>query len=357
MPSAPPVLPVAGAGRRVRCWLLPWLLAVAALANLAYPMYVHFDFSHSPDTRSYLRMAAGRFDRIRVTHRYRVLVPAAAAAVAVPVAGLYGRVWPQRPAGQWPLRFAFYVVNCLVLAAAGACWYNAARQAGAAPEATVLALLAVLTSRWAEYAAGLPLTDSLYLLVFGLGYYAVRRGPGAGWALGLALALGPLAKESFLFLVPWLLWFGRPALAWPRQLLALGGGLLALFVVHYIIDHQIGAPATQSVSNALEHLDNVAYSLRRAASPKGLGELLSIFGLFTLVLPMAYWLEKRRPSPGSASVFAPLGWAEAGLLAVVASHMLLSGDLGRMGYLAAPVFCSALALVFTHWRHLVGRGN
>ena len=68
----------------MRRWLLPWLLAVAALANLAYPMYVHFDFSHSPDTRSYLRMAAGQFDSIRITHRYRILVPAAAAVVAAP---------------------------------------------------------------------------------------------------------------------------------------------------------------------------------------------------------------------------------------------------------------------------------
>ena len=353
MPSSHSVAPAPGAGQRVRRWLLPWLLAVAALANLAYPMYVHFDFSHSPDTRSYLSMAAGRFDSIRITHRYRVLVPAAAAVVAAPVAQLYGRVWPQRPAGLWPRRFAFYLVNCLLLAAAGACWYNAARQLGAAPEAAILAMLAILTSRWAEYAAGLPLTDSLYLLVFGLSYYAVRRGPRGSWALILALVLGPLSKESFLFLVPWLFWFGRHTLAWPRQLLALTGGLLALLAVHYAVDTHLGAPATQSVSNALEHVGNILYSLQRAASPKGLGELLSIFGLFTLIIPVAFWLEKRRSTNPSATFYAPLGWAETGLLAVVAIHMLLSGDLGRMGYLFAPAFCSALALVFTHWRRLV----
>ncbi len=340
-------------GPRVRRWLLPWLLAVAALANLAYPMYVHFDFSHSPDTRSYLRMAAGRFDSIRITHRYRILVPAAAAVVAAPVAHIYGRVWPQRPAGQWPLRFAFYLVNCLLLAAAGACWYNAARRSGAAPEAAVIAMLALLTSRWAEYAAGLPLTDSLYLLVFGLGYYAVRRGPGGAWALVLVYLLGPLAKESFLFLVPWLLWFGRPALAWPRQLLALAVGLAALFAVHYVVDSQLGAPASQSVSNALAHADNLLYSIRRACSPKGLGELLSIFGLFTLIPVVAGWLEYRHKATSSYSIFTGLGGPEIGLAAVVGAHMLLSGDLGRMGYLAAPAFCTVLALAFTHWRRLV----
>lgn len=351
MPNSAPLRSAPVLGPAARRWLLPWALAFAALVNLAYPMYVHFDFTHSPDTRSYLRMASGRFDSVRVTHRYRIIVPAAAAALAAPIATVYGRVWPQRPAGQWPLRFAFYLINCALLAAAGSCWFNAARYAGAAPVAAGLALLAVLSSRWAEYAAGLPLTDSLYLLVFGLGYYAVRRGPGAGWAVAAAFMLGPLAKESFFLLVPWLAWFGRPALSWPRQALALAAGILALVAVHYAVDARIGAPATASVSNALHHIDNLTYSLGRAGSFKGIGELLSIFGLFTLLIPAAYWLE--RTPFRSLRWSSPTGWAEGGLVGVVLLHMLLSGDLGRMGYLAAPVFCTALALVFTHWRRLL----
>ena len=320
-------------------------------------MYVHFDFSHSPDTRSYLRMASGRFDSVRVTHRYRVLVPAAAAAVAAPIAQVYGRVWPQRPAGLWPLRFAFYLINCLLLAAAGACWFNAARCNGATPEAAALAMLAVLTSRWAVYAAGLPLTDSLYLLVVALGYYAIRRGQGGGWALFIALLLAPLAKESFVFLLPWLGWYGRRALPWSRQLLALSVGVATLVVVHFAIDARVGAPASQSVSNAVAHFENISYSLHRAASAKGIGELLSIFGFFILLLPLAFWVEKKPQRTHHLSVFASLGGPEVGLLLVVALHMLLSGDLGRMGYLAAPAFCSALALIFTHWRPLLHRNR
>ena len=345
-----PIVPLLGP--RLRRWLLPWLLAVAALANLAYPMYVHYDFSHSLDTRSYLRMASGQFDSVNVTRRYRVLVPGAAAAVAAPISNLYAKVWPQRPAGQWPLRFAFYLVNCLLLGAAGTCWFNAARQAGAAPTAAALAMLAVLSSRWAEYAAGLPLTDSLYLLVFGLGYFAVRRGPGGGWAVALALLLGPLAKESFLLLIPWLLWFGRPALGWWRQLRVLAAGLVLLFIVHQLLDSRLGIPPGQSVNNALSHFDNLSYSLRRATSLKGAGELLSIFGLFALIPPLAFAWQRRSPTL-ARSLFAPLGSPEVGLLAVVGVHMLLSGDLGRMGYLAAPICCTMLALVFTHWRRLL----
>jgi len=345
-------------GTRGRRWFLPWCLAVALLANLAYPMYVHYDFSHSLDTRGYLRMATGRFDSVSVTRRYRILVPAAAAVVAAPIAKVYGKIWPQRPAGYWPLRFAFYLVNCVLLAAAAATWFNAARLSGAPAEAAALAMLAVLSSRWAEYGAGLPLTDSLYLLIFGLSYYAYRQGRGAGWAITLSLLLGPLAKESFVFLLPWIFWFGHPALSWPKQAAALLMGCLALALTHHYIDRSIAAASTDSVSNALNHLENIRYSLHRAASPKGIGELLSIFGFFTLIPAFGFFLNKRRTSTTSLAAperFVFLNGADFWFVTIVAVHMLLSGDLGRMGYLAAPVFVVLLARSFKNWRTLLQR--
>ncbi len=328
----------------LRRWLLPWALALGALLNAAYPMYRHYDFSHSLDTRSYLRLASGRFDSVSVTRRYRLLVPLAAGALARPLAKLGDPAGAVRPPGEWPARLAFYLINCLVLSAAGALFYQAARLAGAGEGAAGIALLAVLSSRWAGYAAGLPLTDSLYLLVFGLGYYAVRRSqaggePGAGWALAAALLLGPLAKESFVFLLPWLLWFGRRALSWRGQAVALVVGVAALVAVHAWVDKAAGAPASASVHNALAHVENITYSLRRGFSLKGAAELFSVFGLFWLPVLVA----GARPA-GRRALAPVLGWPEAGLLAVVAVHQLLSGDLGRMGYLLAPAFTTALAL-------------
>ena len=329
---------VLGPGR-LRRWLLPWALGLGALLNLAYPMYVHYDFSHSLDTRSYLHLAAGRADSVNITRRYRVLVPAAAAVVARPVAAIYGKIWPQRPAGEWPRRFAFFLVNCLLLSAASATWWRAARLAGAGAGAAGVALLAVLSSRWAEYAAGLPLTDSLYLLVFGLSYYAARRGPGAGWAVALALVVGPLAKESFVFLLPWLAWFGRRALGWRGQAAALALGVALLLAVHYWVDKAAGAAPATSVTNALAHFENLTYSLRKAFSLKGAAELFSTFGLFWL--PVLAALGR---ASGRQALAPVLGRAEILLLAVVVVHMLLSGDLARMGYLLAPAFTAALTL-------------
>ena len=49
--------------------------------------------------------------------------------------------------------------------------------------------------------------------------------------------------------------------------------------------------------------------------------------------------------PGRRPWLAALGAPALSFLAVVLVHMLLSGELARMGYLAAPVFAVALALI------------
>ncbi|HLK97825.1 MAG TPA: hypothetical protein VK364_08660 [Hymenobacter sp.] len=327
---------------RWRRWILVYLLALGVLAGPAYTMYVHYDFSHSLDTRSYLSMARGKFDGVSVTRRYRVLVPAVAAAVAWPLEQIYAHVWPQRTTSNWPLRLAFYVVNMALLAATGVVLYETCRLYGATPAAAALAVVAVLCSRWAVYIAGLPLVDSLYMLIFALAFYAPRA--GSALAVAAVLLVGPQAKESFVFLVPWLLLYGRSALSWPKQLLSLTlGGALALGV-RYWIDSRIGAPPAESVNNALDHVNNLIYSLRRLLSVKGAGEIFSIFGFFWLVLLVGW----RGGSEMRRRWLRPLGWPSVGFVLVVLVHMFLSGDLGRMGYLAAPMFAVAFALVLTH---------
>ncbi|WP_230471304.1 hypothetical protein [Hymenobacter jejuensis] len=321
--------------------LLVYLFAIGVVAGSAYTMYVHYDFSHSPDTRSYLRMAHGKFGGVRVTHRYRVLVPFAAAGVAWPLNQVYARIWPQRAHGEWPLRLGFYLINTLLLAAAGVVMFQTCLLYEASPAAAALAIVAVLTSRWAVYIAGLPLVDSLYLLVLALAFYAARS--GSGWALAACLLLGPHAKESFVFLAPWLLIFGQRAGRWPVQLALLTISLIITYGVRHWVDVQAGAPPQESVNNALAHVQNLTYSLRRLFSVKGAGEIFSIFGFFTLSL-----LAGLRGGRAAAQSWTqPLGWEGASFLVVVAVHMLLSGDLGRMGYLAAPVFAVAFALILT----------
>ena len=337
---------------RLRPLLLLYLLALGVLAGPAYTLYVHMSLAQSPDSRDYLNIARGEFRGQSITRRYRVLVPAAAAAVAWPLEKVYARIWPHRAATEWPLRLAFYLVNTLLMAAVGVVLYATARRYGAPPAAAALAVVVVLSSRWAVYLGGLPLVDSLYLLVFALAFYAVRARAGA--ALAVALVLGPLAKESFVLLVPWLLWWGRPALPGLRLVgwLALGVGL-ALAVRHWI-DLRAGAPFAASVSNALSHTENITYSLRRLLSVNGAGEIFSIFGFG--------WLALLAGGRGSAAEgwrpwWVALGAPALGFGAVVVVHMLLSGELARMGYLAAPVFTVALALIISQRGWLREKAN
>lgn len=318
-----------------------YLLAVGIVAGSAYTMYVHYDFSHSLDTRSYLSVARGEFRGTSITRRYRVLVPAAAAIVAKPIAHFYTRLWPQRATSDWPLRLAFYCVNTLVLAGAGLIIFRTCLLYDATPMAAAFALIAVLTSRWAVYIAGLPLVDSLYVLVVSLGFYAARS--GSVWALASCILLGPLAKESFVFLVPWLLVFGQRTMRWPAQLVLLITAGTITYGVRYWIDLQAGSAPQESVQNAVDHFNNVGYSLQRMFSVKGAGELFSIFGFFTLVLLAGL----RGGRTAIRAWLHPLGWSSMWLLLIVTIHMLLSSELARMGYLAAPVFAVAFSLILT----------
>jgi len=208
------------------------------------------------------------------------------------------------------------------------------------------ALAAVLSSRWAVYLAGLPMVDSLYVLVVTLAFYAARS--GSRTALVCCLLLGPLAKESFVFLVPWLLVFGRAAGRWPLQLALLAVTVALTYAVRYWIDTQAGTPPAASVGNAFRHFENIGYSLRRLFSVGGVGDLFSVFGFFWLL-----FLLGLRNAADWRHWLRPLGWAGGTFLLIVLLHMLLSGELGRMAYLGSPVVAVALALLLT--RHPLSR--
>src|SRR5437868_3402209 len=96
-----------------------FFLALSITIGPGYSMYLHYDFSHSNDTRIYLAVAKGNFKAQTLTRRYRVLVPFAAAAVDYPISKIYKKLWSQRGDDEWPLRLAFYIVNSILCAIAG----------------------------------------------------------------------------------------------------------------------------------------------------------------------------------------------------------------------------------------------
>jgi len=314
--------------------LLIYLLALALLWSNAYLLLANHPPTYTGDESSYLRMAAGHFD-VPVTHRYRVVVPLAAGALAHALHA----VTPPSFADKLPLGISFFLVNGLLLALAGLGLFRTARAHGAAPGPALVGMAAVMTSGAATYVTGLALVDSAVVLaVVGL-YYAlqIRSGP-----LLLATALlGPLLKESFVLFLPLVLVYGGFVPLWQRLLALLGAAVLVLGV-HALVDAQVPAAAVDSLANALEHGQNVGSNLRWLLSARGLFICSGVFGLFNLVLLAGLW-------GGRAAIRRWLPLLPAGpvvlLLAAVLAHMLLSGEMSRMLLLAAPVVATAVALV------------
>lgn len=313
-----------------------FLFCLAVLIGSGYTMYVYFDFSHSSDTKSYLKMAQGDYD-VDLTHRYRVIVPNIAGCLAIPISKFYKSVWPQRAKSLWPLRFSFYIINSLILALSMVIIFRTSLLYNASVISSLIAVVAILTSRYAVYISGLPLIDSLYFLVFAVTIYAIKAKSKP--ALIFCIFIGPFAKESFIFLAPLIFFFG--AIQKKYQLIYFLLSALLVFGVRSLIDIHMGITQLESINNALDHSNNIFSTLKGIFTAKGIGEIMSVIGVFNLILILGFTGGKENIKKWISYLDAPCLW----LLLVVVIHILLSGEAGRMAYLASPAIVIALAVI------------
>lgn len=320
-----------------------FFLALSMVVGPGYNMYLHYDFSHTIDTRTYLDVAKGNFEGESLTRRYRVVVPAIAAVVAWPISKIYTAIWPHRPADEWPLRLAFYIVNSLLAALAGIVIFYTCKAYGATAVSSFVAMTAIMAGRWMNYTAGLPMTDSLYLLIVSLTLYAIKTKNNT--ALIACIFLGPLAKESFIFIAPIIFFFGSVA-KWKQVVLFLLSGAL-VFSLRWWIDRGAGTGGGASLENALMHSENFIVSLKRIFSIKGLGELFTIMGTFTFMILAGFLGKRAETYSWRKAVDAPL------LLMVLAIiiHAVLSGEVSRMLFLGSVIWAVLLALVLDRHKY------
>ncbi len=309
-------------------------LCAALLAGPAYDSYLHYDFTHSPDALSYMSMAEGNFDVV-VTHRYRAVVPLLARAASLPVSTIYGTIWPHRDDAKFHLRLGFFLVNLACMSLVGLLLFRTCEAYGLPLAACCVGVVGVLVSRWSNCLASLPLVDAFHLLCVCLVFLAlkIKNGP----LLALAILLGPLSKESFVFIAPMTFLFGNLRV-WVQLVLYAGAGFLVLGI-HLFVDANLPAPDVGSVQNALNHIHSVPISLKRFASPGGVGEVFTVLGLFNFVWLAA--LVKPARVKLLATIDTPL-WL---LLASCILQALLSTSLARMLFVAAPL-----------WAVLLGKG-
>lgn len=318
-----------------------FFLALSLVIGPGYNMYLHYDFSHTIDTRTYLDIAKGQFKNESLTRRYRVPVPWVAAAVAWPISKIYTAVWPARAADEWPLRLAFYIVNSILAAIAGVVIFYTCRAYGSTVISSFMAMMAVMAGRWMNYTAGLPMTDSLYLLVVSLTLYAIKTKNNP--ALIACIFLGPLAKESFIFIAPIIFFFGSVP-KWKQVILFLLSGVL-VFSLRWWIDKQAGTVTDASLENAFLHYETITESFRRIFSVKGFGELFTVMGTFTFIIFAGFTRNK-----ASRSWMRSIDLPAILLLLAILVHAFLSGEISRMLFLGSVIWAVCMALILDRHR-------
>jgi hypothetical protein len=313
--------------------LAVWLLALALVFGSGYLILVNHDAGFASDEHSYLAMARGDLN-VPVTHRYRVLLPLLAQGIALMLQMLLALV-NGAAYGHLPLGTAFFLVNSFLMASSGLVLYQTARFAGASRPAGLIAMAGILTSAYATYITGLALTDSFYFFTLAFLFYAVLSAQRR--LLLLALLLGPLAKESFWMFLPFILLASR-FMPWPRLLaqLALAAGIF--WGLHAAVDYWAGPASGDRLENIGRHVVNVKEHFFKIASFRGLQGLGSTYGIFYLLLPVAWWQTQVRVTWFGFKAVACLVF-----LLVVVGHLLLSGEAGRMWFFSAPVFAVLFA--------------
>ncbi|WMJ74580.1 hypothetical protein RCC89_15615 [Cytophagaceae bacterium ABcell3] len=331
--------------------ILVFLICFGAVLGNNYLTYLHFDYSGIPDAASYLKMGEGNFD-VTATHRYRVVVPALAAATAIPINKVYEKLWPNRSESQWPLKFSFYLINSFLFSLAAYLIFLTCLAYKASVISSLIALIAVISSRWVQVMAAIPMTDSFYLLVIALSVYGMKKQSPA--LLATAIVLGPLAKESFIFIAPIILFYGRNTIPFIKQApLFVLGGILA-FGTRHLIDLHLTIAATESLNNAFAHFENFKHTFFRLFSIRGAGEILSVYSIFSLIIFIGLTGGKNERNKWIKYLDGPCLF----LPIVIILHMFLSTEAGRMMFFASPVVAVVMALIldkhkaFTPWQKL-----
>jgi hypothetical protein len=314
-----------------REYLLVFAFSLAIVFGNAYLILVNHDANFSSDEASYLALGNGNWD-VNITHRYRVIIPFLARGLAECFLQLGALAGMKRTV--LPLGFTFFMVNTTVMALAGVVIYSIVKAVNVNLAGRFIAILGVLTSGYCSYLSGIALVDSLYFLMLALLFYSVinKNEP----ALLCCLLIGPLAKESFWLFIPFILLFGR-FIPFHRLFFYILLAACVFMATNALIDSVSGIKAAARAQNAVEHIHNALITIRKLFSLSGFMSWFSAFGLFNFLVLAGLLKQKIR-----ITLTDRLTQIQLMFLLIIGAHVLLSGDIGRMWYLTAPVYAIAL---------------
>lgn len=321
--------------------LLIYFFCFALLLGPAYNTYLDYDVKNSSDCKTYLSIANGEFKEQSLVRRYRIIVPFMAKGVALPFEQVYTKLWPHRGNAEWPLRMAFLLVNLSIMALVGLTVFHCCKAYDISNTGSLLAVMAVLVGgRWGNLFAAIPITDSLYLLLLSVVLYALKTNNHL--LIALCILMGPIVKESFLFVAPLIFFLSSLSKIKQLALFALSG--LIVFLIRYWIDQQAGSSMTASIASDSEHFYNIGITIKRLWSIRGLGELCTVFGLFTLILLAGLTQGKKAIASWINHTDRIIWW----FIPVMLIHALLSTEAARMIYLGAAAWAVMMGLIWDH---------
>ena len=326
---------------RISVNLLIFLFSFGILLGPAYNTYLNYDYKKNPDCETYMSIANGEFKDQSLIRRYRIVVPFAAKVVSMPFETFYTKLWKHRDGEEWPLRMGFFLVNITIMSFVGLMIYHCCKSYAISDTGSLLALIAILVGgRFGNLFAAIPITDSLYLLLLCSVIYALKTSNAL--VLSLCIIAGPLVKESFIFVAP--LIFFLSSMSKIKQLILFTLGGLLVFSIRYWIDEHTGVELGASIASDGKHIYKIGYTIKRLASVRGLGELCTVLGLFSLFIVIGLTKGKEAIRSWTSHLDKIIWW----FIPIILIHTFLSGEAARMLYAGSAAWAIIIGLIWDH---------
>jgi hypothetical protein len=316
-------------------YVLVFLFCLAVIQGPAFSLIDTYDQATCVDCQTYMGIARFDFNQSPV-RRYRPIVPLIAGGINYVFGNVFKKLQPGHFSGDFSLGFSFFIVNNILIGLWGVVIYRYCKVFGTSKWAAIAGILVMLTCRWTSYIAGAAMVDSLYCLVLGLSLLGIQE-RNTKLTL-LAVFLGPFAKESFIFIAPVIFFFSH--ISKPRLLFYFLLSGIFVFIFRYCYDHFAGFPANSGLISDIDHVKYIKDSIRKLFSFHGVYDVFSNFGMwvllpaFALMSTHSYWAALKQKAKWYMLFF--------GIAVLI--HMLLSGYLERMFYLAMPIICLTIAI-------------
>jgi hypothetical protein len=325
--------------------ILLFLISFAILFGPAFALFDTYDYDMvaNPDLKTYLGLAEFDFDQSPV-RRYRVIVPFLASIVNTLFEPIFSRIQPWTfPGPDFSMCMSFFLVNSTLMSVFGVLLFRINLHFSVNKKAAFIGLLAVLTSRWTAYYAGLPLVESLYLVVMALLFYGILSKNNS--IIILTIFLGPWAKESFIFVAP-IIFFFAPLKKTKQTLYFLLSGII-VFSFRYFYDVTNQLQVMESIQKDINHVTNIQDAIKRLFSFHGIYEAFSVIGLWNLLFIALFNKTIRHELAKHTPLFFIF------FLVAVFIQAILSTELARMFYLATPILAIYITLIINQLASLL----